>query len=60
MAFWLIISDTIAKNIKNMLYAPDTTLQDGDAGTCIYLLNDKNLLVVNGGDVNSVVVIKNE
>jgi hypothetical protein len=56
----IIISDAITKNIKNMLYAPDTSLQDGDGGTYIYLLNGKHLLVFNDGDVSSTIFIKNE
>jgi hypothetical protein len=55
-----IISDTVTKNIKNMLYAPSTSLQEGDGGTYIYLLNGKHILVYNGGDVNSAVFIKND
>jgi hypothetical protein len=55
-----IISDVKTRNIKNILYAPSYDLGEGDAGTYIYLLNGKHLLVQNGGDGNSVVFIKNE
>lgn len=55
-----VVSDADTNNIKNILYAPDTSLQEGDGDTEVFLLNNKHLLIYNCGDVESVLFIKND
>jgi len=53
-----IISDNLTHKILNILYAPDYSLQIGDRGTVVNIVNKNMLMVENKGYVNSVIIIK--
>ncbi len=62
ISYWddaYIVSDPQNK-ILSVLIAPETDLQSGDASTSVYLLNNKHILIWNGGDVMSIVLIKHD
>jgi hypothetical protein len=55
---YYIISDKITNDIISILDAPKSDLQKGDHRILYYLINNKDLLVWNDGDVYSVVYIQ--
>lgn len=54
-----IISDLNTNEIKNVLYAPDNSLREGE-DTEVFLLNNKHIFIYNNGDVRSALFIKND
>ncbi len=46
------------KNIISVLYAPRHDLQMGDDRTDIWLINKKDVVINNDGDVSSVIIFK--
>jgi len=53
-----VIRDESNGTILATLESPDSSLQIGDGETEIYLLNEKDIIVCNNGDVSSVVFIR--
>ncbi len=53
-----VVVDKDKNEIISFIYDESTTLQEGDGSTEVYLLNEKDLIVVNNGDVSSLVFFK--
>lgn len=53
-----VVADKNKHEIISFVYDDTLSLQEGDGDTAVYLLNEKDLIVVNNGDVSSIVFIK--
>ena len=54
-----IVSDTKSNNIISVAGFDNDHFLDGDAGTHVYVLNEKNILMWNDGDHPSVLLFRN-
>ncbi len=56
--FWGLYLVTVGNKVIDYLNDDESNYQIGDACTLIYIINDKDLIIFNGGDVDSIIIIK--